>query len=221
MNTVDLRLYVLIDPAQSGGRDLAELARAAVAGGATLIQYRDKEAGTRTLVARARAIRAALEGSPVPLLINDRVDVALAASADGVHLGQDDMHPNDARRLLGPDAIVGLTVNTPQQADELYRLTADYACVGGVFTTASKDNPDPPIGIDGLARIAFRVRLAAPGTPVGAIAGINAGNAPGVIGAGADGIAVISAVTAAPDPQAAARELRGLVDRSLVMRGRP
>lgn len=219
MNPVDLRLYGIIDPERAGGRDLPELVRAAVAGGCTLVQYRDKRASGRAMVERARALKRVLEGSGVPLLVNDRLDVALAAEADGVHVGQDDIHPSDARRVLGPGRIVGITLQTPAQADELYRLPVDYACIGGVFATGSKDNPDPPIGLEGLSRIAFRARLAAPGLPVGAIAGIEAGNAASAIAAGADGVAVISAIFAAADPEARASELRAVIDLTLASRG--
>ena len=219
MNPVDLRLYGIADPARAGGRDLAELAKAAAAGGCTLIQYRDKDADVRTLVTRARALKAALEGTRVPLLVNDRVDVALAAGADGVHLGQEDMHAADARRIMGPGAIVGVTIKTAAQADELYRLPVDYACIGGVFATASKANPEPPVGLDGFSRIAFRARLAGGKIPVGAIAGIDAANAASVIGVGADGVAVISAVFSADDVAAAARRLRTVVDGALAARG--
>ena len=219
MNPVDLRLYGIIDPEQTRGRDLGLVVQAAVAGGCTLIQYRDKQADTRSLVARARSLKTALEGSRVPLLVNDRVDVALAAGADGVHLGQDDMHASDARKLLGPRAIIGLTVNTVSEADELYRLPADYACIGGVFATTSKANPQPPIGLEGFSRVAFRARLAGGKLPVGAIAGITPSNTAHVIAAGADGVAVISAVFAADDIQAAARRLRSTVDQALAARG--
>ncbi len=219
MNPVDLRLYGIVDPEHSRGRDLAALVLDAIAGGCTLIQYRDKQADTRTLVARARALKAALQGSRVPLLVNDRVDVALAAEADGVHLGQEDMHASDARRLLGPRAIIGVTIKTPEQADELYRLPADYACIGGVFATSSKVNPEPPIGLEGLSRIAFRARLAGGKIPVGAIAGINETNAASVIAMGADGIAVVSAIFAADDVRQAARRLRSIVDSALAARG--
>jgi thiamine-phosphate diphosphorylase len=219
MNPVDLRVYGIIDPERVRNRDLPGLAQAAVAGGCTLIQYRDKQADGRTFVQRARALKAALDGSGVPLLINDRVDVALAAGADGVHLGQSDLHPIDARKLLGPRAIIGLTIKTPEQADEMFRLPADYACVGGVFATTSKVNPDPPVGLPGLAKVVFRGHLAAPGTPIGAIAGIDHTNAASVIAAGADGLAVISAVFGARDPAAAARQLRSIVDETLAARG--
>jgi len=218
MKAVDLRLYGLVDPARSRLADLAEAARRAVGGGATLIQYRDKTAETRPFVERARAIRAALEGSGVPLLINDRVDVALAAGADGVHLGQKDMTVEDARRLLGPDAIVGLTIKSELHADEAPYPLLDYVCIGGVFATASKDNPDPPVGLDGLERLVRRTREHSMTIPTGAIAGIDAGNAASVIGRGADGVAVISEVFMADDIAAAARGLRDIVDGALAAR---
>jgi thiamine-phosphate pyrophosphorylase len=154
----------------------------------------------------------------VPLLINDRVDIALAAGADGVHLGQSDMHPADARALLGQGSIIGLTLKTSEQADAMASMPVDYSCVGGVFATVSKDNPDPPIGLNGLREIVAHARLASRG-PVGAIAGINASNAASVIAAGADGIAVISALFTALDPEAEAKQLRRLVDHTLNMRG--
>lgn len=218
MNPVDLRLYGIVDPVRTGGRDPIELTRQAVSGGATLIQYRDKHGEGRRLVELARALKAALEGTGVPLLINDRVDIALAAGADGVHLGQEDMHPNDARDLLGPHAIIGLTLKTPEQADRMASIPIDYGCIGGVFATMSKNNPAPPIDLDGLRRIVSHARLAYRG-PVGAIAGIDATNAQAVIAAGADGIAVISALFMTADPQAEARRLRGIVDQTLTSRG--
>lgn len=217
MNSVDLRLYGIIDPARTGGRDPVELVRQAVAGGATLIQYRDKHAEGRRFVDLARALKAALDGTDVPLLINDRVDIALAAGADGVHLGQEDIHPNDARALLGPHTIIGLTLKTLEQADAMAHMPVDYSCIGGVFATASKNNPAPPIGLDGLHTIVARARSASRG-PVGAIAGIDATNAETVIAAGADGVAVISALFMAPDPQTEASRLRQMVDGALALR---
>jgi thiamine-phosphate pyrophosphorylase len=210
--TVDLSLYALVDPERSGGHALPDLARAVVAGGATLLQLRDKQGDTRAMVETARAIKAAIAGRGVPLLINDRVDVALAAGADGVHVGWDYMTPPDARRLLGPQAIIGLSMKTMEQAREAPLDLIDYVCVGGVFATMSKDNPQPPIGVDGLRRIATEVRARKPGFPVGAIAGIDASNAADVMTAGVDGVAVISALSMTKDPRAAARDLRALVD---------
>lgn len=217
MNPVDLRLYGIVGPANARGRDLGALVAQAVAGGCTLIQLRDKDSPTRDVVERARSIKAALAGSGVPLLINDRVDVALAAGADGVHLGQDDMAVADARAILGPRAIIGLTLKTPAQAQAMRGLAVDYGCIGGVFATVSKRNPEPPIGLDGLARAVAAGREA--GVPLGAIAGIDAANAAHVIGAGADGVAVISAVFDADDPAGAARRLRTIVDGALAARG--
>ncbi len=218
---VDLRLYALVDPERADGRDLAELAALLAAGGATLLQLRDKRSETRVLVERARAIKAALVRFHVPLVVNDRVDVALAAGADGVHVGQDDMAVKDARRLLGPDAIIGLSIKTVAQAEAAPVERLDYVGIGGVFATASKNNPDPPIGAAGLQRIAGVFRRRAPALPLCAIAGIDHGNAGGTIAAGADGVAVISALSLAADPTAAARDLRGIVDAALAQRERP
>ncbi len=218
--SVDLRLYALIDPLRAGGHDLASLARKLVEGGATLLQLRDKSGSTRQMVEAARAIRDAV-GNAVPLLVNDRVDVALAARADGVHVGWDDMHVADVRALLGPGAVVGLSIKTIEQALAAPVELLDYVCIGGVFETMSKDNPDPPIGAVGLREIAGAIRRRSPRLPVGAIAGIDATNAAQVVAAGADGVAVISALSLAGDPARAARELRAVVDRALAMRGAP
>jgi thiamine-phosphate diphosphorylase/hydroxyethylthiazole kinase len=217
---IDLRLYALLDPDRAGGHDLAELAHLVALGGASLVQLRDKRSETRRMVERARAIKAELVPFGIPLLINDRIDVALAADADGVHVGQDDMTVEDARRLLGRDALIGLSIKTAAQADAAPLELLDYAGIGGVFATASKDNPDPPIGTDGLARIAARIRRRAAKFPLCAIAGIDAGNASAAIAAGADGVAVISALSLAGDPQAATRVLRGAVDQALAQRAR-
>jgi thiamine-phosphate pyrophosphorylase len=194
------------------------MARAAVEGGATILQYRDKDAPTWTMMARAREILAALEGSTVPLIVNDRVDVALAANAHGVHVGQTDMHPEDARRLLGPAAIIGQTVKSAAHAAAVPLDAVDYVCIGGVFATASKDNPDPPVGLDGLARLVATMRARRADLPVGAIAGITVVNTPAVIAAGADGVAVISEIFMADDPAAAALALRTAVDAALSAR---
>ena len=216
---LDLRLYALVDPERANGRALDDLARRVVAGGATLVQLRDKHGATRRLVEEARAIKQALGASGVPLLVNDRVDVALAAGADGVHVGQDDMTVADARRLLGERAIIGLSVKTPAQAREAPLDLLDYVAIGGVFATTSKDNPDPPVGAEGLRAIAGIVRSrTAKKMPIAAIAGIDQRNAGDVIAAGADGVAVISALSMTADPAAAARELRAAVDRALTAR---
>ena len=213
---VDLRLYALVDPERAGGHDLAELGREVVAGGATLVQLRDKHGSTRAMVEEARRLRALLE--PVPFVVNDRVDVALAAEADGVHLGQDDMTAAEARLLLGKTAIIGLSVKTVAQAREAPLELIDYVAIGGVYATTSKDNTAAPIGIAGLREVVGALRMREPDFPICAIAGIDAGNAAEVIAAGADGVAVISALSRAGDPRAAARELRGVVDDALQKR---
>jgi thiamine-phosphate pyrophosphorylase len=220
---VDLRLNAIVDPERSGGRDLAALARLCAEGGATLVQLRDKVSETRAMVEAARAIKAALAPFAVPLVVNDRVDVALAAGADGVHLGQDDMAVADARRILGPAAMIGLSVKNVGEAEAAPIALIDYVGSGGVYATLSKQQKNPPIGPEGLARIigvlSARAQKENKELPVCGIAGIDATNAAAVIGAGADGVAVISALSLALDPAAAARALRDVVDAMLSKRG--
>lgn len=216
---VDLRLYALIDPAVAGGRTLAELARR-IADSATLVQLRDKHGSTRVMLEEARALTAVLAPLDIPLLINDRVDVALAAEADGVHIGQDDMEASDARLLLGRSAIIGLSVKTMRQAEDAPLEHLDYVAVGGVFDTTSKDDAVTPIGLDGLREIVRVIRARDAKCPICAISGIDAGNAGSVIAAGADGVAVISALSLASDPTAAANAMRAVVAAALAARQR-
>ena len=216
---LDLRLNAIVDPERAGGHDLVALARLVAQGGATLVQLRDKKSDTRPMIERARAIKAALAPLGVPFVVNDRVDVALAARADGVHVGPDDMTPADARALLGADAIVGVSIKSVAAAEAAPVGVFDYAGVGGVYATLSKEQDDPPIGPEGFARVAAVLRRRAPNVPLVGIAGIEAGNAGAVIAAGADGVAVISALSLAPDPAAAARALREIVDGMLAKRG--
>jgi thiamine-phosphate pyrophosphorylase len=220
---VDLRLNAIVDPERSGGRDLAELARLCAEGGATLVQLRDKVSETRAMVAEARAIKNALALFAVPFVVNDRVDVALAAGADGVHLGPDDIAVTDARRLLGPGAIIGLSIKNVGEAEAAPVELIDYVGSGGVYATLSKEQKNPPIGPEGLARIIGvlhdRAHKQNKELPVCGIAGIDASNAAAVVGAGADGVAVISALSLAPDPRSAARALREVVDAMLAKRG--
>jgi thiamine-phosphate pyrophosphorylase len=213
----DITLYGIVDPARARGRALPELARQAVAGGATLIQYRNKTGTTRAAVEEARAIGAALAGSGVPLIVNDRVDVALAVGAAGVHLGQEDMHPADARRLLGEGATIGFSIKTEEEARRAPLDVVDHVFVGGVFETASKDNP-AAIGVEGWKRLAAIIRQRRPGLPVGAIAGIDQTNAGALIAAGADGVAVISALFMADDVAQVTHELAQVMHQA--MKGR-
>ncbi|MET0867026.1 MAG: thiamine phosphate synthase, partial [Pseudorhodoplanes sp.] len=154
-----------------------------------------------------------------PLLVNDRVDVALAAGADGVHVGWEDMPVADARRLLGREAIIGLSIKTAEQVAKAPLDLLDYVCIGGVFQTSSKDNREPPVRPEGFARLAALVRARSPNMPIGAIAGIDESNAASVMAAGADGIAVISALSGTTDPVGAAKRLRAIVDDGLRLRG--
>lgn len=215
MNKVDYRLNAIVDGSLRDVGDLAALAALAAENGATVIQYRDKNASTREMIAQAEAIRAALAGSSVPLLVNDRVDVALAAGSDGVHLGRDDMDATIARRLLGPDAIIGLTVKNAADAEIAAKAPIDYACIGGVFATSSKANADTPVGLDGFAALRAQIAALQPDLPLGAIAGINAARAGAVVRAGAAGVAVIAGIFRADDIAAATRALREAVDASL------
>ena len=216
---LDLRLNAIIDPERAGGHDLVDLARRVAAGGATLVQLRDKKSDTRRMVETARAIKAVLAPLAIPLVVNDRVDVALAAQADGVHIGPEDMTPEDARALLGSDAIIGVSIKSVAAAEAAPVALINYAGVGGVYATLSKAQNNPPIGPEGLSRIAQALRRRAPNLPIVGIAGIDASNAGAVIAAGADGVAVISALSLADDPTAAARALRDIVDGMLAKRG--
>jgi thiamine-phosphate pyrophosphorylase len=203
---VDWSVYLVADPAATRGRALLDVAAAAVRGGATVVQLRDKHASARALAESARALVGLLRPLGVPLLVNDRVDVAVAAGADGAHVGQSDLAAADARRLLGPDALLGVSATTVEEARAVDRAAADYVGAGPVFPTGSKDDADPPTGLDGLAAIAAATTL-----PTVAIGGISVANAGGVIAAGARGVAVISAICSADDPEAAARALAAAV----------
>jgi thiamine-phosphate pyrophosphorylase len=176
--------------------------RAAVRGGVTVVQLRDKQAPDAELVALARALRGALAGTGVPLLVNDRVEVARAAGAEGVHVGQSDAAAADARAALGPEAIVGLSVETVAHARAVDPQVVDYVGAGPVFATPTKADHAMPLGFEGLAAL-----CAASPVPAVAIGGVKAEHAGRVLAAGARGLAVVSAICAAPDPGAAARSL--------------
>ena len=215
LEQLDLRLYAIVDPENTGGHDLIDLARAVASGGATLVQLRDKVSDTARMIETARALKAALAPFGVPLIVNDRVDVALAAEADGVHVGQEDMAVEEARRQLGPGPFIGLSVRTVEQAAAAPLALLDYVGIGGVYATTSKVSGRSPIGLDGLRRVvqAFRHRIG--NFPACGIAGITAENAEAVIAVGADGVCVISGLSHRRDPEAAARELRAVVDAAL------
>ncbi len=203
MNPNVVSLMLVTDRGLSRGRETDWIVREAVAGGATCVQLREKTADTREFLEEARAVKAALAGTGVPLIINDRVDVALAAGADGVHLGQRDMPIADARRLAPPGWIIGVSAESVADAERAERDGADYVGASPVFATPTKTDTAPPLGLDGLRSICAAVKI-----PVVAIGGIHAGNARDVVCAGADGFAVVSTIVAADSPRAAAAELR-------------
>ncbi len=203
---IDWSLYVVTDAGLSRGRSHLAVIEAAIAGGATVVQYREKAAATRQMIAEAQALRELTRRVGVPLIVNDRLDVALAIDADGVHVGQDDMPAALARRLIGPDKILGVSTANLAEAMQAVQDGADYLGVGPVLATPTKPDAAPPIGMDGLREICRHVPI-----PVVAIGGINATNAADAIAAGAQGIAVVSAVVAAEDVATAARQLRALV----------
>lgn len=198
----DLSVYLVTDAHLCGPRGIVETAIAAASGGATIVQLRDPHAPTRRLVEEARALVEALRAYQVPLIVNDRVDVALASGAAGVHVGQSDMAPGDVRALLGPDAIVGLSVGSDAELARSDLAPVDYVGIGPVNGTATKQDAGAAIGIDGFA--AFRPKIALPAVAIG---GVKAEHAAALMRAGADGVAVVSAICGAEDPVAAAREI--------------
>lgn len=209
-STIDYRLYLVTDRFLSGGRSLEEIAANGIAGGVGIVQLREKDLGTRDFIELAFAVREVVRRFGVPLVVNDRVDVALACGADGVHLGQEDMECRLARRILGPDAIVGVSVINLDEALRAEAEGADYLGVGPLFPTATKPDAPPPIGLSCLADMRAAVRI-----PLVGIGGIKGDNAGEVIRSGADGIAVVSAIVSAPDPEAAAGALRREVESAL------
>lgn len=203
MGAIDYSLYLVTDRGLSRGRATVEIVREAVAGGATCVQLREKQCSTREFIEEARALVALLQPLGVPLIINDRVDVARAVGAAGVHLGQQDMSIADARRLGLPGWIIGVSAESVADAIQAEREGADYVGVSPVFATPTKADAAPPLGLEGLRAIRAAVKIS-----LVAIGGIHVGNARDVIQAGADGLAVVSAIVAADDPRAAAAELR-------------
>lgn len=195
-------LYVLTDPALRPGRTAEDVTRAALAGGARIVQLRDKTLSTPELIALARRLVSLIRPADALLIINDRVDVALASDADGVHLGPDDMHPRDARHLLGPSRLVGISVSTPAEALGMAEY-ASYLGVGAIFGTATKHDAGPAVGLGRIREI----HAAFPSLPLVAIGGIGLDNIQSVAEAGADSAAVVSAVIQAPDMPRAVAEL--------------
>ena len=204
-----LRLYLVADPDQliPGGEGAIALG---LKGGVTCIQYRGKSGTDREHLIKARALMGLARHFDVPFLINDRIDIAMALGADGVHLGVDDMPVNFARQLCGPDFIIGYSPETDDQVRLAVAHGASYLGVGPVFGTQTKADAGPAIGLDRITAVAEMAQI-----PVIGIGGITPQNAGSVVAAGACGVAVVSAISKATDPEQAARDLRAAVDESL------
>ena len=200
---IDYSLYLVTDRALSRGRSLAALIEAAVEGGVTCVQLREKQCSTREFMEEARGIKDILAAHSIPLIINDRIDIALAVGAAGVHLGQQDMAIEDARKIAGDTLVIGVSAESLEDAVRAEWQGADYIGISPVFNTPTKTDTAPPLGLAGVRLLSSAVSIPSVG-----IGGINRDNAASVIRAGADGIAVVSAIVSAEDPALAARELR-------------
>lgn len=204
------RLCLVASRELTGGRPLVDVVEEAVAGGVTMVQLREKAAPTRAFIAEAAALRQALRNRGVPLIVNDRVDVALAVGADGIHVGQDDMPVDLVRSLVGPAVLIGLSITNEAELRRPDAAAADYLGIGPIFLQATKPDAAPPLGLRGLATL-----CTAASRPVLAIGGIGPHNAGDVMAAGADGLAVVSAIMGAADARGSARALRMGIDAAL------
>jgi thiamine-phosphate pyrophosphorylase len=203
---IDYSLYLVTDRGLARGRSTLEIVSAAVHGGTTVVQLREKDCSTRDFIEQALTIKEFLKDRGVPLIINDRLDVAQAVKADGVHLGQSDMALGVAKKILGDSMIIGISAESLQDAVEAEKGGADYLGVSPIYATPTKTDTAPPLGLEGLQEIRKAVRL-----PLVGIGGLNRGNAAEVIRNGADGVAVVSAIVAADDPQTAAETLKQII----------
>ena len=213
MKAEEVSLYVVTDPEMIGERKLEDVCQEALEAGVRVFQLRDKQASTRDLIDQAVGLKRLAERYGATFLVNDRADVALASGAHGVHVGQDDMPLDAARQMLGRHAVIGVSVRLPGEARAAERGGADYLAANLVFETPTKTDVEGSIGLDGVRRL-----RAASGLPLVAIGGIKAENAASVVAAGADGVAVVSAVMAAPDVKQACRELLEAVEEGRRMR---
>ena len=209
MATFDLSLYLVTDRSLSLGRPLEVVVEEAVKGGVTMVQLREKDASTLDFYNLAMRLKSILKSYNIPLIINDRLDIALACDAGGLHIGQSDMPYAVARKLLGKDKIIGLSVESIQDAIDANNLDVDYIGISPVFGTQTKTDTAPALGLEGIGEI---TRIS--GHPSVGIGGINLTNAQDIIQAGANGISVVSAIMSAPDPQQSARQLKEIINKS-------
>jgi len=203
-------VYLVTDRGLCGGRPLEEIVIQALKGGISFVQLREKEISTRSFVEEAGRIKELLEPYKVPLIINDRVDVAVACGAEGVHIGQEDMPYEIVRKIMGEKAIIGLSVETWEDVVASQKLDVSYIGISPVFATPTKTDTKGAWGLEGLARIRAFSRH-----PLVAIGGINESNVREIVMAGAQCIAVVSAICASPDPEAVARRINEIIDSSL------
>ncbi len=206
---VDYSLYLVTDRALSLGRSNLEVIQAAVKGGVTLVQLREKEATTKEFYQEGLKIRAYLKARDIPLIINDRIDIALAFDAEGVHLGQEDMPIDAARKLLGPQKIIGASVFTLEEAKMAEALGADYLGLSPIFVTETKPELTQHLGIKGIPLLKEAVQI-----PVVGIGSMSESNAYEAVKAGLDGVAVVSAICSREDPRAAAEAIKAEVMRA-------
>jgi len=206
LKITDYSLYLVTDRGLSKGRTTLEIVQAAIRGGVTCVQLREKNCSAREFIEQALSVKDFLKQHNIPLIINDRLDVALAVRADGVHLGQSDIPCKIARAILKDSMIIGISAETLEHAVEAEKDGADYIGAGPMFFTATKTDLAPILGPEGLCKIRKAVKI-----PIVAIGGINISNAEEVIHNGADGIAVVSAIVSADDPEKAARVLRNIL----------
>jgi thiamine-phosphate pyrophosphorylase len=213
---MSLLLYLVADPELSGDRPFLQVVASALSGGVCAVQLRDKHASARELLLVGEEMLRIAHSYSASFLINDRPDLALALQADGVHVGPEDLPPGEARRLLPKPRLLGVSAGTLQEALSAQEFGADYLGVGPVFPTTTKRDAGEPLGLATLSQIAAAVRI-----PVIGIGGITLDNAASTIEAGCAGVAVVSALMGAADPEKAARALRGVTEEALARVSRP
>jgi thiamine-phosphate pyrophosphorylase len=207
--SIDYSLYLVTDRGLSKGRATLEIVKAGVAGGVTCVQLREKHCSTREFIAEALSVKEYLKQNNIPLIINDRLDVAQAVGADGVHLGQTDMPLKMAKDILKDSMIIGVSAESLEDAIRAEKDGADYIGISPIFSTPTKTDTASPLGLEGLKEISQVVKL-----PKVAIGGLNQKNAGEVILNGADGIAVVSAIVSAEDPRKAAEKLSAIIKKA-------
>lgn len=209
MKNFDLSLYLVTDRSLSLGRSLEYIVEEAVKGGVTMVQLREKECPSKEFYLQAITLKACLKPYNIPLIINDRLDIALACDAEGLHIGQSDLPYEVARKILGKDKIIGLSVENVQDVLEANKLDVDYIGISPVFGTPTKTDTAKALGLAGVRKISL-----ISGHPSVGIGGVNSDNAREIIEAGADGVSVVSAIMSAEDPRLAASQLSDIVNRA-------